>query len=170
MYTDPNSYGTGKDPRRRASHLIPVLLLLLSCVTIHALTLLYLSNREDPPKEDHKGLSMEELPTEEAQSTATLRDNCGLGLELSDISEVQQRYWSLPDGVFVEQIETDSAAYAAGLRSGDLLLEIEDQTVSAPEDCLELLEEHCEEASLELVYYRDGKEYSLRIPLEEAGQ
>ena len=166
MAGEPSSYGTGRDPQRKGSYLIPVFLLLLSCVVVHGLTHLYLSNRNRQPKKDTGKLSIQDLPTEDPDGSSPLRDNCGLGLELSDVSDIQQRYWSLPDGVFIEQIETGSTAYAAGLRSGDLLLQIEDHQVSDPEACLEILEEYCEDETLELIYYRDGEEYSLSIPLE----
>ncbi len=168
MYTDPNSYGTGRDPQRRGNHVIPVLLLLLSCITIHALTLLYLSSREHESNRKTDNLSLEEIPLGGDREGQILRDSCGLGLELSDVNELQKQYWELPDGVFVEQIETDSVAYMAGLRSGDLLLEIEDRTVSDPEACLELLEEFCREEDLELIYYRDGEEHTILIPLATA--
>ena len=170
MHTDPNSYGTGRDPRGRGNHVIPVILLILSCITVHALTLLYLNSRDRENLHQPHGLSLEEIPMRGDREEEVLRDNCGLGLELSDVSELQQQYWALPDGVYVEQIDTDSIAYTAGLRSGDLLLEIEDQTVMDPEDCLELLEEFCEEETLELVYYRDGEEHSLLIPMEGEGE
>ena len=169
MYTDPNSYGTGRDPQRRGNHMIPVLLLLLSCITIHALTLLYVGSAEGEPDEGIDSLSLEEIPMR-GDRTETVEDNCGLGLELSDVSELQQQYWELPDGVFVAQIREDSAAYTAGLRSGDLLLQIEDQPVSDIEDCLELLEEFCGTEDLELVYYRDGESHALSISMEESGE
>ncbi len=165
MYSDPNSYGTGRDPHGRRDHVIPVLLLLLSCITVHALTLLYLNSTRKEAVGETDSLSLEELPVREEWED-TLEDNCGLGLELSDVSELQQQYWELPDGVYVEQIRPDSAAYMAGLRSGDLLLQIGDQTVSDPEACLELLEEFCLEEDLELIYYRDGEEHTLLIPLD----
>ena len=163
----PNSYGTGRDPRRTGNYLLPVLLLILFCVVVHGLTLLYLARQENPPKKDVSGLSLSELPTETHTGSLLIPDNCGLGLEFSDISEIQQRYWSLPDGVFVEQIDPDSIAYAAGLRSGDLLIRIEDWTISDTEACLEILEACREEDALDLVYYRDGEEHSLRVPMEE---
>ena len=169
MYTDPNSYGTGRDPQRKGNHMIPVLLLLLTCITVHALTLLYLGSVDPVTDEGIDSLSLEEIPMR-GDMGDTLEDNCGLGLELSDVSELQQQYWELPDGVFVEQIREDSAAYTAGLRSGDLLLQIEDRTVSDSESCLELLEEFCQAEDLELIYYRDGEEHALLIPLKESGE
>ena len=167
MHTDPNSYGTGRDPQNRGYQILPALLLILFCITIHVLTLLYLGSREPASMEEQDGLILEEIPVRGNREGTVLRDTCGLGLELSDVSEVQQQYWSLPEGVFIEQIETGSVAYAAGLRSGDLLLQIEDQAVSEPEDCIEALEELWDENGLELVYYRDGEERSLQIPGEK---
>lgn len=167
MYNDPNSYGTGRDPRGRGHSVVPVLLVLLA-LSIHALTLLYMGSRKSVPTEEQGGLILEEIPVRGNHEGAVLRDTCGLGMELSDVSELQQQYWSLPEGVFVEQIDTDSVAYAAGLRSGDLVMQIEGIAVSAPEECIEVLEDLCGEKALELIYYRDGEEYSLRISMEES--
>ncbi len=168
MASEPNSYGTGRDPQRTGNYLIPVLFLLLFCVAVHGLTLLYLNKRNQSSQRSETSLSLEELPTKEHEEVLPIQDNCGLGLELSDISEIQQRYWSLPGGVFIEQIRTDSNAYKAGLRSGDLLVQIEDQKISNAEDCLEILSTFCEKEELELVYYRDGEEHRLRVPLANA--
>ena len=167
MSNEPSSYGTGRDPQQTGNHFLPVLLLLLSCIAVHGITHLYLNKRDYRPKRTATKLSLDELPTEAQEESLPLQDNCGLGLELSDIDEIQQRYWSLPDGVFIEQIEPDSTAYAAGLRSGDLLVRIEDQEITDTEDCLELLAEFSDNEVLELVYYRDGEECYLQIPLED---
>lgn len=165
MTSEPSSYGTGRDPQRKRDSLLPILLLILSCVAVHGLTHLYLSRRETAPQNEETKLLLDELSIEDREEPISLHDNCGLGLELSDIDEIQQRYWSLPDGAFIEQIDPNSAAYTAGLRSGDLLVQIENQPISDAEDCLDLLEEYAHNDMLELVYYRDGEEYSLRISL-----
>jgi hypothetical protein len=167
MYTNPNSYGTGRDPQQKNGHTIPILLLLLCCVTIHGLTLLYLNNKDHKPYPKETAIPLEELPTEELAEKTVVPDNFGLGLELSDMDEIEQRYWSLPDGIFVEQIQTDGTAYEAGVRMGDVLLEIEEQPVDDVEDFLEALETFEEESHLELVFYREGQEHSVTIPLTE---
>ena len=135
---------------------------------IHGLTHLYLRNREKAPERGNNEFLLEELPTQEHHYQESMKDQCGLGLELSDISEIQQRYWSLPDGAFVEQVDPDSKAYAAGLRTGDLLLQIEDHEILDAASCLEILEKYCGNPSLKLVYHRDGEEHSLEIVLSES--
>lgn len=167
MATEPNSYGTGRDPRQTGNHLLPILILLLSCVAIHGMTHLYLSLQSLPEDSTDWDLHLDDLPSDNRITLPLIQDNCGLGLELSDISEIQQRYWSLPDGVFIEQIEPDSAAYLAGLRSGDLLVQIEDHIISDAEECLDLFRAYADNEELELVYFRDGVERSLRIALPD---
>lgn len=167
MTNEPSSYGTGRDLQRRGDHLLPIFALLLTCVVVHGLTHLYLRRQDTTTQKSEPKLLLDELPTEDHGGIPLLQDNCGLGLELSDISEIQQRYWSLPDGAFVEQIEPDSVAYEAGLRSGDLLVRIEDHSVSDAESCLELLESFSCNEELDLVYYRNGEERCLRIPLPD---
>ena len=169
MNHQPNTYGTGCDPEKKRSYRSLILLLLLSSAAIHALTFLYLKSREYRPDRQEPTLSLEELSKEHPQEVTIAQDCCGLGLQLSDLNEMQQRYWSLPDGVFVEQIEATSSAYAAGLRIGDLLLQIENRTVNDLEECLDAFEEFCGEADLELTYYRDGQQSSITIPLDCPG-
>ncbi len=170
MTSEPSSYGTGRDPRQTSSYTLPILILILSCIAIHGITHLYLSLQSPPDPTEDTGLHLDDLPTEAHEDSVLIHDNCGLGLELSDISEIQQRYWSLPDGAFIEQIQHNSIAYQAGLRSGDLLVEIEDQKISNAEDCLDLFETYADNDELDLVYFRDGEERSLRIPLSECDE
>lgn len=165
MDPQTGSYGTGRDPQRKGSYLVPIIFLLLSSFLIHGLTLLYVRNQEQTPEEEGSRLLLDELPTQEYHYQEPVADQCGLGLQLSDISEIQQRYWSLPDGAFIEQIEPDSRAYLAGLRSGDLLVRVGDHRIFDAASCLEALEENCQANPLLLVYYRDGVEYRLEIPL-----
>lgn len=168
MEPESGSYGTGRDPRRKNSYLIPIIFLLLSSIAIHGVTLLYLRTQKELSQEDPNPLLLEELPARSHSYQEPIKDKCGFGLELSDISEIQQRYWSLPDGAYIEQVETDSIAYRAGLRSGDLLVQIGDRKIVDASSCMEILEEYCKQPSLYLVYYRDGTEHHLRISLSDA--
>lgn len=168
MDTETGSYGTGRDPQHKGNYVIPIILLLLSSILIHGLTILYVRNQDEVPEEGSSKLLLDELPTREYHYQEPMKDNCGLGLELSDISEIQQRYWSLPDGAFIEQIDMSSTAYMAGLRSGDLLVQIEDHRIPDAASCLEILEQYCGNSTLHLVYYRDGEEHQLKVSLEDA--
>lgn len=168
MTNETGSYGTGRDPQRKGSYLIPIVLLLLSSLLIHGLTFLYVRNQEESPREESCRSLLEELPTGDYHYQEPIKDQCGLGLQLSDISEIQQRYWSLPDGAFIEQVEPNSTAYAAGLRPGDLLVQIEGYPIPDAASCLDILEKHCGNSALHLVYYRGGAEHRLEIFPERA--
>lgn len=168
MEPESGSYGTGRDPQQKGSYSIPIMLLLLSSIVIHGLTLLYIYTRQANLQESEGTFLLEELQTQNPSYGGLVKDRCGLGLQLSDIDEIQQRYWSLPDGAFIEQIDTDSNAYRAGLRSGDLLVQVGERQIFDADSCLEALEEHCKNSTLRLVYYRDGTEYRLEIPMADS--
>ena len=158
----PNSYGTGRDPQKQDSHLLSIALLLLCCAFIHGLTFSYLFQKPAPAREERPTLALEGFAESLAPEHETVEDRCGLGLTLSELSGVEKRFWSLPEGVFIQQVDPQGKAYAAGLRSGDLLMEIGGHSVSSTEDCLSRLESA--KGSLTLTYYREGRQYTVSIP------
>ncbi len=163
MSHNPHTYGTGRDPARKNSHLTPIVILLLCCVVIHSLTFLYLRWKDRGIKTTPiPTLALEEFSQDIAEGTESLEDGCGLGLQFSELSDSQQAYWSLPEGVFIEQIEKNGPAYEAGLRPGDLLLQVGNEPVDDPRECLEALQKYCGQ-SLSLIYYREGQEYAIVI-------
>ena len=159
----PHTYGTGRDPAKKDSHFVPIVILLLCCIAVHGITFLYLNRKEETPATRSPTLKMEDFSDELTEDEAPLEDCCGLGLQFSELSDSQQAYWSLPEGVFVEQIEKTSPAYKAGLRPGDLLLQVGSFPVDDPTECLDAFEKYCGQDQLELTYYREGTEYTIRI-------
>ena len=75
------------------------------------------------------------------------------GVEVDDLTSVVRRENSLPidvRGVFVSKVDPDSNAYEAGLRAGNVILEIDRKPVKTAEDAVKA----CEEASGERVLVR----------------
>lgn len=163
MSQNPHTYGTGRDPARKDSHLVQIVLLLLCCVAIHGLTFLYLRSKDTTNSSETPNLELEEFSDNLAEEDPALQDCCGLGLQFSELSDTEQNYWSLPDGVFVEQIDTDSPAYSAGLRPGDLLVRVGTYPVNDPGECSSAFRQYCGKPSLELTYYREGAEYTICV-------
>ncbi len=152
MSPQSHSYGTGSRPEKAPSQL-PLLLLGLFLLTQLMFSFRFLSEEEQTvPTEASANLAQifEHTP----DTTQRCTDSCGLGLELSGLSEAQQRYWSLPAGVFVESVAVDGQAHAAGLREGDILVSINDEPTPDLETARELLTSVTGD-SLRLSYYRD---------------
>lgn len=152
MSPQSHSYGTGSRPEQMPSRL-PALLLGLFLLSQLVFTLYFLSD-ETPVAPTETGDPLAQI-LEAAPTTHLLcTDSCGLGLELSGLSEAQQRYWKLPAGVFVEAVTDDGHAYAAGLREGDILVSINDEPTPNLETARQLLAS-IEGESLRLSYYRN---------------
>ncbi len=164
MSPQSHSYGTGSRPEQAPSHL-PALLLGLFLLTQLVFALYFISEEEQTaPTETSDNLAQIFEHTPAAPQRCT--DSCGLGLELSGLSEAQQRYWSLPAGVFVEAVASDGHAYAAGLREGDILVSINDEPTPDLKTADRLLASITGD-SLRLTYYRDQKTSTVTISLPE---
>ena len=159
----PHTYGTGRDPEKKDSHLLPITILLLCCIAVHGLTFLYLNRKEETPASRSPTLMLEDFSDELTEEEASLEDCCGLGLQFSELSDTQQAYWSLPEGVFVELVEKTGPAYKAGLRPGDLLLQVGNIPVDDPSECLNAFQTYCGQGQLELTYYREGAQYTICV-------
>ena len=162
MSPQSHSYGTGSRPERAPSSLPMILLALFFLTPI--LFIFYFQSEESPsaPAEepDHLAQLFEENPSAPQRCT----DACGLGLELSVLSEAQQRYWSLPTGVFVESVDPDGDAYTAGLREGDILVSINDEPTPDLETARQLLSSPTGD-TLRLTYYREQTTTTVTISL-----
>ena len=161
---EQNSYGTGRAPEKKPSHL-PIILLLLAIFAATQLIAHSHDSSESSPAPTKKNDAL--LLPEQASSdeTALLPDGCGLGLTLGDLSEPQRKYWSLPSGVYIEEIDESSAAHAAGLRAGDVIVQVGASKVHDAQSCMQALQKQTRSDVLTLHYYREGKEYRAEIPL-----
>ena len=93
-----------------------------------------------------------------------------LGMEVCALSEAQQCYWGLPDGVAIERIGESSGAYAAGLRPGDLLIRIGGREVRSVWDYLSALEQLEAGQEVEITFYADGAEQTVTAVTDVAGE
>ncbi len=162
MSPQSHSYGTGSRPERAPSRL-PILLLGLFLLT-QLFFLFYLNPAEEPSLPTEAGDNLVALFENPPDTAQRCTDSCGLGLELSGLSKAQQRYWSLPAGVFVESVATDSHAYDAGLREGDILVSINDQPTPDLETARTLLASFTGD-TLRLTYYRNQQTTTVTILL-----
>ena len=93
-----------------------------------------------------------------------------LGVEVAELSEAQRLYWDLPQGVIISEIRTDSAAFLAGLRAGDVLISIGDVSVTDEASYYSALNGAQAGERVRVVIYRRGLQMYADITLDEAAE
>lgn len=68
-------------------------------------------------------------------------------------------------GAEIIDVSADSAANTAGLRSGDVIIEVADQFIDGPDELATVIAEHQPGDRLSVVYERDGEAHSLTVTL-----
>jgi serine protease Do len=80
------------------------------------------------------------------------------GVAVSDLDQRVRRQFNIPDnmrGAIVSEVEPDSAAAAAGLRMGDVILEINRSPVKSADDAIQMTQDSEKKRTL-LRVWRDG--------------
>ena len=115
------------------------------------------------------------IPTRDAKAIVMdlIADGCvsgrvTLGLTVMDIPSGARAFWKLPYGVMVYSIETDSAAYRAGLRTGDVILQLDDTAVQSAEDFDSALGAYQAGQIVRVFIYRGGSRYYADLVLQDA--
>ncbi len=89
-----------------------------------------------------------------------------LNLDISEVPKPMQIYWGLPEGVIINRIMTASNAYRAGLRPGDVLLQIGEIRLSSVGDYIEALSSYSAGETVRIYLFREGATYYTDICLE----
>lgn len=97
-----------------------------------------------------------------------INPEASLGIQIEALSETQRRYWQLPEGVIVSQTAVNGSAYLAGVRTGDLLLQIDDWRIKTTEDYQSALELLHPGDTVQMTVYRLGQEYSITVIIQNA--
>lgn len=91
-----------------------------------------------------------------------------LGITGEGISLFYQRYYRLPSGVYITEVEPGSAAEEAGLQVGDILLALDNTRLYSPEELTTALYHYSAGDTVQLVIYRSGSQQEITVTLEEA--
>ena len=91
-----------------------------------------------------------------------------LGITGATLSIFYQRYYRLPDGMYISAVAEGSNAAAAGITAGDILLSIDDTRVYTQSDLDTLLYGYTAGDEITIVIYRGGYTMQATITLEEA--
>lgn len=101
-------------------------------------------------------------------SSGYVSGRASLGVEIVALSEAQRLYWDLPEGVFIMEVRADSAAFRAGLRAGDMLIRINDMTVTDESSYYSALNHAQAGEQVRVVIYRRGIQMYADLTLDEA--
>ena len=91
-----------------------------------------------------------------------------LGIKGEGVSPFYQRYYMMPSGLFITELDPGSDAAAKGIQTDDILISINGKYISSMED-LNYVLYGCEVGeTVETVIYRAGKQYLVSLTLSEA--
>lgn len=92
-----------------------------------------------------------------------------LGVTVSPVDRLVARYYGLekPRGAVVEAVTEGMPAAEAGLRPGDIVLEVEGQPIADSSSLVRVISDHAPGDKVELVIWRDNSEHRLVVELAE---
>lgn len=99
-----------------------------------------------------------------------VRGRAYLGVTVLDLDADLARDYGLPVGPRVETVSAGSCAEKAGIRAGDFILAIEDETTETTNDLLAVLLHHKAGESVGVAIYRAGAQLHLSVTLDERPQ
>ena len=168
---DTGTWQTGRtDPPKARSGIIALLLVLviLLCGISTALSIMnfklywQLNIQETTPQ---VAFSRSDDPTQptEAPHETDLTLQIPLGISGTIIPQVYQRYYHLPSGLYVTQVNTSSQAFTKGIVVGDIITQINDVLI---EDALVLgvfAQTVTTGDPVELTLYRNGSLHTIEL-------
>ena len=86
----------------------------------------------------------------------------------SRYNTVYSRYYRLPDGAFVSLVDEGSCAEKAGIRQGDILMQIGEYIIEEYSDVAAILRHFSAGENAEIRLYRDGQILSVTLSFDEA--
>lgn len=84
-----------------------------------------------------------------------------------DITEAQSRYWNIPVGVFIMSIQEDGAADRAGIKVGDVIIDIEGNAVSSAQEYNEIKNQFKAGDTVSITVSRNGQDIKIKVTLQE---
>jgi serine protease Do len=91
-----------------------------------------------------------------------------LGIEAESLEGPLAQYFGVKEGVLVRSVAKDSAAEKAGLKAGDVIVKVGDETVDSPQDVSNALRNRGDKKTVSLTVMREKKETSVAVTFDEA--
>ncbi len=168
MNNENHTYQTGRtQPPKSHQGLIALLLILvillagvvsaLSLMNIHLFRMLEEKNsqsvRFSPETEGVAAMALEEPEGIE-----------GLGINGQEFTPLYRSYQAWPQGIYICKISPDSPAAESGLQIGDILVAINDTTISDGGSFQQAVAALTPGKAVTLTVFRDGEELTISIP------
>ncbi len=91
-----------------------------------------------------------------------------LGVHIQDLNDQLREYFKVPSGgALVTEVEEDSPAEEAGLRAGDVIVEVNGERIDDAEDLIDEISRMEKGETAKIKVIRDGKEKVLEAKIEE---
>lgn len=86
-----------------------------------------------------------------------------LGLTFQEVTGLYRSYHQLPYGLYISQVDPESAAAQIGIRTGDILIACDGKTITKKDSFIESLSQLSYNTTITLTVYRDNQQ--LTFPL-----
>ena len=106
-------------------------------------------------------------PVEDTPQTAKICIGDPLGIQVESISLLYQMYYDLPNGLHITYVAPGSPADQAGLTVGDILLRVENISVTGTEELENALCSFTPGDPIQLTIYRESEQISVSVILGE---
>lgn len=91
-----------------------------------------------------------------------------LGITGERVSSFYQFYYRLPQGLYITEVLKDSAAHAVGIEPGDILISIDNVAITGNDVLNTVLYGYNPGDQIQIVIYRNNRQYSTVVTLGEA--
>ena len=110
--------------------------------------------------------SEEAIPVEFVQLRRDTRDITNpLGISVKTLSVFDQKFYHLPQGVYITDVAPGSHAALQGIMPGDILISVQNTPVTDRESLETLLKDYQTGQILKLVIFRDGRHYTAKVAI-----
>lgn len=180
LYNDPwqrDYYETGSTrPRKDRDGLVAVLLMIV--IILAGLTSIFgiMNVQLFRALMNQSGDSVQLSPEEADQNSLPAQEYCDehadifscLGLDGQTVSHFDQRFYGLPQGFLITVVEEERAASQAGIRSGDVIVGVEDMPITSDKDLQEAVKNLKKGQHVLIQIYRQqlDREFELTVQLE----
>ncbi len=92
-----------------------------------------------------------------------------IGVKVQDLTEQLGDYFGVEDGegALITEVEEDRPAFEAGLKAGDVIVEVDGEKIEDAEDLMEILSEKEGGDEVKLKVIRDGRPKTFEVQVEE---
>ncbi|MCM1506896.1 MAG: trypsin-like peptidase domain-containing protein [Ruminococcus flavefaciens] len=91
-----------------------------------------------------------------------------IGITTVDVTESVSRYYDIPLGVYVQGVQEGSAGDLAGIRKGDVIIDIDGETVTTAKELNDIKNTHKAGESITITLNRAGEDITVELILQEA--